>query len=104
MSDWLLVAGMAALTFGPRYLPFGLAGRIELPPLLSRALGFVPIAVLSAIVVQASLIRDGALRLDGDNHHLLALLFSFVVARVSKSLSATIILGLLFYALIGWLL
>ena len=104
MSDWLLVAGMAALTFGPRYLPFGLAGRIELPPLMSRALGFVPIAVLSAIVAQTSLIRDGVLRLDADNHHLLALVFSLVIARLSRSLSVTIILGLAFYGLLEWLL
>jgi len=89
MSDWLLIAGMAVLTFGPRYLPFGLAGRVELPPLLSRALGFVPIAVLSAIIVQSSLIRDGVMRLDVANHHAWALLFSFVVARITRSLSWT---------------
>lgn len=104
MVDWLLIGGMAALTFGPRYLPFGLAERIELSPLLSRALGYVPIAVLTAIVAQTSLIRDGTLRIDLDNHHLLTLVVAFAVARISRQLSLTIVIGLLFYGLAKWLL
>ncbi len=61
MNEWLLIAGMAVLTFVPRYLPFALAGRLTIPPLVRSALSYVPIAVLTAIVAQASLMRGSML-------------------------------------------
>ena len=71
MSESLLIAGMALLTFLPRYIPFALAGKIHLPPLLMRALEYVPIAVLSAIVSQTTFMRGGELSVLIDNHHLI---------------------------------
>jgi branched-subunit amino acid transport protein len=44
----LIVAGMAAVTFGSRYA--GLALRAALPPFWLRFLHFVPIAVFAALV------------------------------------------------------
>ena len=34
MDEWLLIAAMSVLTFTPRYLPFGLAGKVKIPPFL----------------------------------------------------------------------
>jgi len=59
MNDWIFIACMTALTFFPRYIPFALAGKVEIPSWISRALAYVPIAVLSSIVVQTSVIREG---------------------------------------------
>ena len=47
---WML-AGMVAVTFGIRYLLFGLAERIRLAPWLSDSLKFIPPAVLTPSVV-----------------------------------------------------
>jgi branched-subunit amino acid transport protein len=55
-----LVAGMAAVTFGVRYAFFALGERIAFPPWAQRALRYVPVAVLTAIVVPMVLLPDGA--------------------------------------------
>ncbi len=97
MSEWMLIVGMAVLTFIPRYLPMALAGKAVLPPLLERAFAYVPIAVLTAIIAQTVLIRDGALSLSLANPHLLAALAACAVAIWKKHLFLTIALGLVVY-------
>jgi len=94
MNEWLLIGLMALVTYLPRYLPMALAGRVGLPPLLERGLDFVPIAVLSAIIAQASLIRGGELLFSWTNFHALAALAAFVTAALSGRLFLTIGVGL----------
>ncbi len=101
MNVWLLIGGMALLTFLPRYLPLGLAGRVSLPHWLERALEFVPIAVLTAIVAQTALVRHGALDFSWHNHRALAALFAAVAAYLSRSLFLTVAVGLASFALMG---
>ena len=104
MNEWLLIAAMSVLTFTPRYLPFGLAGKVKMPPFLERALSFVPIAVLTSIITQSSLIRDGELALNLGNHHLLAVLAAFVSALISRRLFVIVTVGLAAFILAKWLL
>jgi branched-subunit amino acid transport protein len=85
---WLpyLLAG-GVLTFLTRLSFILLLGRIETPNWLTRALRFVPPAVLSAIVFQEVLIRDGALALSLDNLRLpAALLAGFIAWRTGNTL------------------
>ena len=100
MNEWLLIAGMALVTYLPRYLPFALAGKVKLPATLERALDFVPIAVLSAIVAQASLLRSGELDISLGNFHALAASAAFLVAVVTRKLFLTIAAGLLCFLLL----
>lgn len=104
MNEWLLIAGMMVLTFGSRYLPFALAGRLSVPPLMRSALSYVPIAVLTAIIAQASLIRDGTLTLNLDNHHLIATVMAFAVAVLTRHMFVTVVVGLLAFAAARWVL
>ena len=104
MNPWLLIGLMAVVTFVPRYLPFALAGRIRIPARLEQALDFVPIAVLTAIIAQASLYRGGALDLSLENYHALAALVAFVVALLTRHLFATIAAGLVAFALLKLLI
>ncbi len=99
MNEWLLIIGMMAVTFTPRYLPIALAGRFRIHPLLRRALEFVPIAVLTAIISQASLIHNGELDLAFDNAYLYGLLAAIITAWISKNTFTTIIVGLVAYAI-----
>ena len=101
MPDWVLVAAMALVTFIPRYLPFGLAGRIYISAAMSRALHFVPIAVLSAIVAQSVFMRGGEFSVDLSNHHLLAAAVACVVALKTGHLFLTIALGLISYGFLS---
>ena len=98
MSEWLLIVMMAAVTFTPRYLPFALAGKLRIPAGLERALAFVPIAVLTAIIAQSALIRNGSLDVTFHNLHALAALAAFVAAVWTRRLFITIATGLIVFA------
>lgn len=45
-----LVLGMAAVTYATRIGFFGIARQVELHPLFKRALEYVPVAILAALV------------------------------------------------------
>ncbi|MFP4042799.1 MAG: AzlD domain-containing protein [Bacteroidales bacterium] len=47
----LLVVGMAAVTYGPRMLPLVFLPGIRLSPFLEIFLKFVPVTVLTALIV-----------------------------------------------------
>lgn len=102
MSYWWMLLFMMIVTFGPRYAPFALAGRIKLPSWVVVALDFVPIAVLTAIIVQVSAIRDGQISFALDNHHLTAALVATVIALTSKNLFMTVLGGLLVFGGLKW--
>ena len=99
MNEWLLILGMMAVTFIPRYLPIALAGRFHIHPLLRRALEFVPIAVLTGIISQASLIHNGELDLAFDNAYLYGLIAASITAWITKHTFKTILVGLIAYAI-----
>ena len=103
MNSWLLIAGMALLTFLPRYLPLGLAGKVALPAWLQRALEFVPIAVLTAIVAQTALVPQGVVDLSWHNHRWMAALSAGLAAYLSRNLFVTVLVGLASFALMGLL-
>ena len=98
MNEWLLIGLMALVTYLPRYLPIALAGRVTLPLFLERALDFVPIAVLTAIIAQAALVSDGVVDVSLGNFHALAALAAFLTALLTRHLFATIVVGLLCFA------
>lgn len=98
MNEWILIALMACITFGIRYVMMASAGRITLPPLLLRSLNYVPVAVLSAMVVQTILVKvPESSSLSVNPAFLTSTLVAFFVARFSKNLMITVVAGLLFY-------
>jgi branched-subunit amino acid transport protein len=100
MNEWLLIMLMAAVTFIPRYLPFAMAGKLRISAGLEQALSFVPIAVLTAIITQTALIRNGTIDLSFHNYHALATLAAFIVAVWTRHLFMTIATGLIAFALL----
>lgn len=90
----LLVAGMALVTFAIRYPALALVGRIRLPRGIRAALQFVPVAVLTALIVPALVLSDGAVNLRPENAYLVGGLVAVVVARRTSSLLWTISIGL----------
>jgi len=99
MNEWLMIIGMMVVTFLPRYLPLALAGRFNIPPLLRRALEFVPIAVLTGIIAQASLIHNGEFHLSFDNAYLYGLIAAGITAWFTKHTFKTVVVGLIAYAI-----
>lgn len=94
MNEILLILGMMLVTFGVRYPMLAIVGRLKLPPLVIRALSFVPVAVLTAIIVPAVLMPEGAIDVGIDNAYLVAALLAIIVSWRTKNLLATIVIGM----------
>lgn len=98
---WLLL-GMALLTFLPRLLPLLMADRLRLPTLLREALEYVPLAVLTILVVQTAFIQQGQLNLHWRNPYLLALLLTLVVAVWRRHLLTSMAAGVAGFIVLKW--
>ena len=94
-SLWLTMLAMGLITFALRVSFIALSDRFKLPPLVQRALRFVPVAVLPAIVVPAVVFQESGLELTLGNEKLLAGLVSGVVAWYTKSIIWTIAAGMI---------
>ena len=81
-----------------------MAGKVKIPPILESALTLVPIAVLTSIITQSSLIREGELALYLANHHLLAVLAAFITALINRRLFVIVTVGLAAFLIAKWLL
>lgn len=94
MNEVVLILGMAAVTFSVRYPVLALIGRMNLPPAVLRALKYVPVAVLTAIVFPVVLLREGEVALRLDNAYLVGAVVAIVVAWRTRSLLWTISVGM----------
>lgn len=104
MNIWLVLLLAGALTYLTRLSFIWLFERISVPPIVTRALRFVPLSVLSVIIFQELVVRNGALSVGLDNHRLLAGLAATVVAWRTRSALLTIAAGMAcLYLLNAWL-
>lgn len=97
LNEALLIAGMFAVTFSVRYLPLLMSGRIEFPAALERALRFVPVAVLTALIMPMILLPNGQWQLSMGNPYIVASLVAVGVAAWRKNLLLTIVVGLVVF-------
>ena len=105
MNEWVLIGGMALVTFAIRYPLLALSGRIQLPYALVRALGFVPPVVLTAIVVPAVFFPDGqTLSVSLSNPRLVAALACVGIGVWRQNLLITIMVGMGTFWLWQWAL
>ncbi|GGX94222.1 hypothetical protein GCM10007160_22290 [Litchfieldella qijiaojingensis] len=77
---------------------------LRFPAWLGQSLHYVPVAVLSAIVVPGLLMPEGRLALSWDNAYLLAGLATIAIAAFSRHLLATILGGLVMFLLLRGIL
>ena len=105
MNEWLMIAGMALVTFTPRYGVLALLGRVEMPKPLFKALRFVPVAVLSAIIAPDLILKDNQINIAPQNSFLVAGIVAAFVSWRTKNLMLTIVVGmavfLLWRAIVG---
>ncbi len=103
MTIWLTIVGMALATLATRLLPL-LVLRATLPGWLAHWLGYVPVAVFTALIVPALLVRDGtAGPFISVGPALPAGIVGAVVAWRGGGVLATIAAGLLVFWLMRWL-
>ena len=101
---WFLMIATGIFTFGTRFVMLsGIIGK-QLPAWLVEALGFVPIAVLTAIIVPAVLIDPASQNIVlKNNPRLLAALIAISVALITRQVITTIGAGLLTLWILQWL-
>ena len=104
MNEWLLIFGMTLLTFTPRYLPLGFSGKVKINPIIGKSLKFVPVAVLTSIITQSSLFREGELVLDISNYYLIATVVSFVTAKFINHLFIIVTVGMVTFFMLKYIL
>ncbi|MCK5837189.1 MAG: AzlD domain-containing protein [Desulfobacula sp.] len=96
-----MVAGMALVTFGIRYIMFPISGRFQFPELFRQGLRYVPPVVLTAIIVPAVLMPDGeTLNLNLTNPYLIGALAACAIGGLFKNLLLTIVVSMVIF--MGW--
>jgi branched chain amino acid efflux pump len=101
---WLTLAGMALVTYLLRASFLLLPQSVDTPPLLRRALRYVPAAVLTAIWAPELLLQNQVLYLSLENERLLAGLTAIAVAWRWRLTSVTIAAGLAALHFFDWLI
>jgi branched-subunit amino acid transport protein len=100
-SVWLSILGMGIVTLSLRASFLTLPDRVQLPPLLRRALRYVPAAVLTAIYAPEILVQSGAISISPGNTRLLAGMVAIAVAWRLRRTFLTIAAGMLALHLFG---
>jgi branched-subunit amino acid transport protein len=94
MGLWLTMIAVGVLTYLQRLSFIGAAGERPVSAGFRRALRFVPVSVLSALVVSDLLVVEGRLLLSAGNERLLAGLVALVLAWRTRSMLWTLLGGM----------
>lgn len=103
MAYLLLILGCAAVTFLPRVLPFALVRNLKLPQSFLKWLSYIPICLMSALLVQG-VIRETGSAPAVNLPDLLVLLLTLLIAIKTKSLLITVLSGVVLAALVRWIM
>jgi branched-subunit amino acid transport protein len=94
MSPMLTVLIAGAVTYATRLSFIAAHGRLLLPEWFKRALTFVPVAVLSAIILPELVAHNGQTVISIFNWRLLAGIVATLIAWRTKSVWLTIAVGM----------
>jgi branched-subunit amino acid transport protein len=94
MNEFLLIAGMAIVTFATRYPVLAFLSRRSMPAGVFGALKYVPPAVLSAIIFPAVLLSEGEFFVSCTNAPLIASFVSALIGWLTRNLLITILVGM----------
>lgn len=99
---WTII-GCAVVTWLPRIIPFVFVRSVKLPEVVLKWLSFIPICILSALVVENLLNTDHSY-VTLDWPVFTAFIPTLIIAVWTKSLSTTVIVGVISMATIRFLL
>jgi branched-subunit amino acid transport protein len=95
---FLTMLGMLVVTYLPRLLPLWLFSSRSLPPVVVSWLRYVPVAVLSAMLLPSLVLVEERVQLGFDNLYLWAAVPTFIVAWRTKSLFGSVVVGMVIVA------
>jgi branched-subunit amino acid transport protein len=94
----LTMIGMLLVTYLPRLLPVWFFSERPLPPLVVAWLRYVPVAVLSAMLLPSLILVEERVTLTPDNLFLWAAIPTFLIAGKTRSLFAAVLVGMVLIA------
>ena len=105
MTSWgmvLVILGCALVTWIPRIMPFVLVKNIKMPNIVLRWLAYIPVCILSALVIEGFFEKQDQLVTI---HWMNVIVFipTLLIALLTKSLSKTVIAGVLTMAIMRYL-
>lgn len=99
----LLMLGCAVVTWVPRVVPFILVRNVKLPDIVLRWLSYIPVCILSALVLESLFhVEESYVTMDWLN--LIAFIPTLFVAVWTKSLSKTVVVGVITMAVLRFFL
>jgi branched-subunit amino acid transport protein len=94
---WLVMVAAGVLTFLTRFSFIAISGRWYPPAGFRRALQFVPVAVLTAIIVPELFAVSGKLAFSPINPRFIAAAVALAVACKTRNTILTIVVGMLVF-------
>jgi branched-subunit amino acid transport protein len=94
LEIWLTIAGLALATVVTRNFFLVLGDRVPLPERVQHALRYAPACALTALVAPELLTHHGAWAISPGNDKLVAGLAALAVGTGTRSLAATMLVGL----------
>ncbi|MCE5191618.1 MAG: AzlD domain-containing protein [Actinomycetia bacterium] len=94
---WTVIVGMGVANYALRFVPVAMLSRLRLPRPVQRWLSFVPVSVMSALVVGEVLRPDGRWLPPLQNPYLFAALPTGLVYYKWHSFLGTTIAGIIFF-------
>ncbi len=98
-----IIFGMAVVTFLPRFLPMAFLTRWVIPERVKMGLGYIPAAILSAIVFPILFFNEGG-KVAVQPYYLISAISVFVFSWRLKRLWVSVILGMLVYWGLGFIM
>ena len=92
MNIWIIIFGMAVVTYLPRLIPLTMVDEAMLPSWMKHALNYVPIVVLSAIVGMEIVPSEDWLHY-GVDAHLVAGIVAIGIAWFARNTILTVVSG-----------
>ncbi|MCC7199449.1 MAG: AzlD domain-containing protein [Gammaproteobacteria bacterium] len=97
---WIAIVGVSGSTVLTRAGLLLLGDRLKMPAIVDRALAYAPACALAAIIVPELVLSHGELLLGTGNHRLVAALAGAAAFAFTRSLLATIGVGMLVFTLL----
>ncbi len=97
----MVIIGCALVTMIPRVLPFIVVRNLNLPESVLKWLSYIPVCILTALVVESLLIQnEDSLQIDWQA--VIVFIPTLVIAIKTRSLSITVIAGVIMMALVRY--
>lgn len=100
-TDYLIIVlGMGIVTYIPRWLPLFFLSNRQMPEWLVGWLDFIPVAILSAIILPCFVTAGEPRQLELFRPELFVAIPTFIFALKTRSLAGTVITGMFLFRLV----